>query len=381
MLIPRCRISLRKSVQAFTSRVKQLEQFIVSQGLQVPEFDPRHASTINSLIAAYPPEPSGDMPWSATECDSGAVESVPTAHSTRVDEAMIVQPGQPQHSDHPSFCGDEANNYALGHANNDQVDLPIEFDLDWMLGLTNSDNPYGTFDMNTLGSTTFGGLTNHTSGVPSIFDDGELNENDHHDVPIADDDASSDEEDHKEVTGLISDRIGTLLDAAKGNWRFYGATSNLPLSKDRHVLQLEPRSTTQQQARIAAQLAFLELNHPFDAQLVQHLIRLYFTWQNSSLHIVDQHAFEQARDLHIRTRERTTVYTEFLVNAMSVSQCFSAIIDTDTSSGAQLVRLSRVTRVQVFRNLCQNTSPVGQKPSWRLNLTSHRWPQCKVWLC
>lgn len=312
----RCRISLRKSAQAFTYRVKQLEQFIVSQGLQVPEPNPRHASTIESLITAYPSEPHDDESWSATDCNSLAVEPVPNAHPPGIGEAMIVQPGQPQQSDHPSFFRDDAVDQAFGCGNSEQVDLPTDFDLDWMLGLANSDNSYGAFDMDTLGSTIFAGLTSNPSGLPSSFGDGMLIEDCHHDVPVVDDNALSDEEDHKEVTGQISDRIGTLLGTSKGNWRFYGATSNLHLSKDKQTLQLEPRSISQQQARISAQLEFLQLNHTFDAHLIRHLTRLYFTWQNPSLHVVDQDAFEQAQDLHISKGEKSTFYTEFLVNAM-----------------------------------------------------------------
>jgi hypothetical protein len=185
-----------------------------------------------------------------------------------------------------------------------------------MLGLTNSNNPYGAFDMDTSGPTTFAGLGNNVPGVPSLSVEPLLEEHSIQDVPVADDDVSSDEEDHKEVTGQISNRIGTLLDAAKGNWRFYGATSNIPLSKDRQALQLEPRSISQQQARIFAQLEFLQLNYTFDAHFTQHLIKLYFTWQNPSLHIVDQDAFEEAQDLRLHKGEQSTFYTEFLFNAM-----------------------------------------------------------------
>jgi hypothetical protein len=229
---------------------------------------------------------------------------------------MIVQPGQPQQSDHPSFFGDEVDNYAFGHPNDEQVNPSTDFDLDWMLGLDNSDNPYGAFDMDTSVSTTFSGLASHPSGVSSILGDGVFNSNGHQDMPVADHNTSSDEEDHKEVTGQISDRIGTLLGTSKGNWRFYGATSNLHLSKDRPTLQLEPRSVSQQQARISAQLEFLQLNHTFDAHLIRHLTRLYFTWQNPSLHVVDQDAFEQARDLRVRKGEKSTFYTELVANAM-----------------------------------------------------------------
>lgn len=225
---------------------------------------------------------------------------------------MVNQQGESNASDHCYSFRDDTGTYAF----NDQMDLPIKYDLDWMLGLNNSDNPYGAFNIDTSGSAIFAGIANDPSGVPSLFGDFLLESTGHHNVPVADDDMSSDDEDRKEVTGQISDRIGTLLGTAKGNWRFYGATSNIHLSKDRHVLQLEPRSSSQQQARVSAQLAFLELYHPFDAHLIQHLIKLYFTWQNPSLHIVDEHAFEQGQDLHVRQGEKSTFYTDFLVNAM-----------------------------------------------------------------
>lgn len=113
---------------------------------------------------------------------------------------------------------------------------------------------------------------------------------------------------------------------------------------------------------MSAQLEFLHLDHTFDAHLVQHLIRLYFTWQNPSLHIVDQHAFEEAQDLCLQKGEKSTFYTEFLVNAMLVIQGLPAQAHAKNSLGAPLVQLSRATRAQIFLSLYQNTSPVGQKP-------------------
>jgi hypothetical protein len=230
---------------------------------------------------------------------------------------MIDQQSQSHAPENPNFFGEVLGNHAFDYTpNNEQISPADDFGLDWMLGLANSDSSYGTFDMNTFGPTTFTGLTNYPSGARSLLGDGALECDGHTDVPVAEYNTSSDEEDHKEVTGQISDRIGTLLGTSKGNWRFYGATSNLHLSKDRQVLQLEPKSISQQQARISAQLEFLQLNHTFDAHLIRHLTRLYFTWQNPSLHVVDQDAFEQARDLLIRKGEKSTFYTEFLVNAM-----------------------------------------------------------------
>lgn len=352
-------------MQAFTCRAKQLEQFIVSQGLQVPEPDPQHASTIDSLVTAYPSESSDDLPWSATNYIPSVVESVSTAHQAqtrpRNDEAIIAQERQTHASDHPSFFGDQMDSRTVGHTLNNEQSLPADFDLDWMLGLANPDDPYGAFDVDMTGFTTFTGLASDLTGVPSLFGDPVVKENGRHDMPAADDDASSDEEDHKEVTGLISNRIGTLLDAAKGNWRFYGATSNLPLSKDIQALQLEPRVISQQQGRISAKLEFLQLDQNFDAHLTQHLIRLYFTWQNPSLHIVDQDSFEQAQNLRVNKGEKSTFYTEFLVNAMSVPRILSARKGADVSSGVLLVRLSRATQARTFPNICQITSPAEQR--------------------
>jgi hypothetical protein len=313
------------------------------------------------------------------------MESVPTAHREqtrpRVDEAMVAQQRQTHASDHPSFLGSQTENRDSVHTFDDeQMNLPADFDLDWMLGLTNSNNPYGPFDMDMSGSTTFAGLANNPTRVHSLFGDPILEESGHHDVPIAQDDISSDEEDHKEVTGQISDRIGTLLDTAKGNWRFYGATSNLHLSNDRHALQLEPWSISQQQARISAQLEFLDLDHTFDAHFTQHLIRLYLTWQNPSLHIVDQDAFEKAQELRIRKGEKSTFYTEFLVNAMLVLQILLGYANADTSSGALLVLLLTTTRVLTFPSACQNTSPVEQRPSWKSSWTTPKLRPYRAWL-
>lgn len=201
--MPQCKISLRKSVQAFTCRVRQLGHFIISQGLQVPEPDSQHALTIEYLVAAYPSEPSDDITRSPTEHIASAVELIRGVHREqtrpRVDEVIATRQDQPLASEDSSFLGDEIGNYAWG----DQRNLPIEFDVDWMLGLTNSDNPRNAFDMDSSASTTFAGLANYPLGSKFLFGESVHEANGHHDVPAVYDNTSSDEEDHKEVTGQI----------------------------------------------------------------------------------------------------------------------------------------------------------------------------------
>lgn len=350
-------------MQAFTNRVKQLEQFVVSQGLQVPLPDSQHASTIDSLLTAYHSTPDG-MPSSASEQVPSVAES--TSGNREQTRPRNDEPGAAQQStsDHPSIFADLVNNQSLGFAPNGQnLDLPMYFDADWMLGLPTSDNLYGNFSMDAVGSTAFADLANNALNLPFQFGEPTSGQYSQQDTSLIDGDSSSDDEDHKEVTGQISDRIGTLLDTAKGNWRFYGATSNLHLSKDRQALQFEPRNTSQQQTRICAQLKFLELGHPFEAHLTQHLIKLYFTWQNPSLHIVDRDAFERAQDLHVRGEGKTTFYTEFLVNAMLVSHSLLARVSANSIPGVRLEQLSRTTRVQNSPSLCRNTLRIERRLS------------------
>lgn len=119
----RRRISLRKGAQAFTCHVKQLEQFIVSQGLHVPEPGPRHASIIDPLIATYSSESSDGIP-SVAQPLSSACRGQPQSQS---DEAMIVQQSQPHASENPSFFGDVSGNYTFGYISDDeQMNLPTD---------------------------------------------------------------------------------------------------------------------------------------------------------------------------------------------------------------------------------------------------------------
>ncbi|KAJ5550132.1 Glyoxalase I [Penicillium sp. DV-2018c] len=99
-----------------------------------------------------------------------------------------------------------------------------------------------------------------------------------------DNDSNSEEEDEAEndVIEQLSHRIGTLKIAGDGHLRFYGATSNL---------NLVDVSATQQRQRPDARtvrhdgqdiLNHLRVGQPIDQALEDHLVELYFTWQNPS---------------------------------------------------------------------------------------------------
>lgn len=128
-----------------------------------------------------------------------------------------------------------------------------------------------------------------------------------------------DDEDHSEEEGAagvshqFSERLGTLLTGPNGEWRFYGATSNLHLV---HGDFGQDFPNLGRQKSVQASFDTAGLNHTVDEQLVNHLITLYFTWQNPSLRVVDQEAFETARNEFLVNPKENGFYSELLVNSM-----------------------------------------------------------------
>ncbi|UPK90180.1 hypothetical protein LCI18_001115 [Fusarium solani-melongenae] len=132
-------------------------------------------------------------------------------------------------------------------------------------------------------------------------------------APLLDDDEEhTEEDDSAEVSHQFSERLGTLLNA-NGEWRFYGATSNLHLV---HGDFGHDFPDFRRRKSVQAILDTAGVGHAVDEQLISHLITLYFTWQNPSLRVVDQAAFETARNKFLLSHKEDGLYCEFLVNAM-----------------------------------------------------------------
>jgi len=133
-----------------------------------------------------------------------------------------------------------------------------------------------------------------------------------------DHDSDSDEENPAEsdVIEQLSNRIGTLKIAGDGHLRFYGATSNL---------NLVDVSATQQRQRPDARtvrhdgqdiLNHLRVGQPVDQALEDHLVELFFTWQNPSIYVVDKAMYMTARTKWRNEYDDTPFYSEVLTNAM-----------------------------------------------------------------
>lgn len=133
-----------------------------------------------------------------------------------------------------------------------------------------------------------------------------------------DSDSEEENEAENDVIEQLSHRIGTLKIAGDGHLRFYGATSNL---------NLVDVSATQQRQRPDARtvrhdgqdiLNHLRVGQPVDQALEDHLVELYFTWQNPSIYVVDKEMYMTARSKWRNEYDDTPFYSEVLTNAMSV---------------------------------------------------------------
>lgn len=129
-------------------------------------------------------------------------------------------------------------------------------------------------------------------------------------------DSHSGSDDHTEVTSQISERMGGLLASRDGRWRFYGATSNLHLARERQGSSCATQGSSHQPSQNAARLRLFCIDQPVEKSLEQHLIELYFTWHNPSLHIVDRNCFQRGRDQYMQDSKYSAFYSESLANAM-----------------------------------------------------------------
>jgi hypothetical protein len=186
-----------------------------------------------------------------------------------------------------------------------------------------------------------------------------------------DDDSESGEEDEAEndVIEQLSHRIGTLKIAGDGHLRFYGATSNL---------NLVDVSATQQRQRPDARtvrhdgqdiLNHLRVGQPVDQALEDHLVELYFTWQNPSTYVVDKEMFMTARSRWRNDLDDTPFYSEVLTNAMYV---FAVIVKHRTNNilgVPSAVRSKHGTTLHLSRSPSRfpNFSRIEPRLFWKLN--------------
>lgn len=125
----------------------------------------------------------------------------------------------------------------------------------------------------------------------------------------------SDDEGRDDVIKQISERMGSLQLSEDGELRYFGATSNLNLLDDEsHVDQWHEGDSIRMRGQALIDLA--GLGQEIDSALIDHLISLYFAWQDPSFHVVDRQVYEQERRKYATGNGDSTFYSETLTNTM-----------------------------------------------------------------
>ncbi|KAJ4136570.1 hypothetical protein NW768_004187 [Fusarium equiseti] len=315
------RIPLRRAVEVFSRRVSQLGACLRQRQIEIPALISDDSSPLEYLTESYgdsvpnpvnngaPEMPGLGQAMSLDENntqvsifegdDTGNIES-DASISTETMKTPVTLPGD--------MIGQARLGSTTSSSHQFLTDTNIDADFIWYMSTLPSlsadieDQLAGPL-LNSLGGenpTNF--QDNYGSPDLSTVDPPQENDEDH-----------AEEEDTAEVSHQFSERLGTLLLDANREWRFYGATSNLHLVHGdfgHHFPDFSRRKSVQ------AILDSAGVGHAVSEELISHLITLYFTWQNPSLRVVDQKAFQTARNEFLLSPREDGIYCEFLVNAM-----------------------------------------------------------------
>ena len=110
----------------------------------------------------------------------------------------------------------------------------------------------------------------------------------------------------------LSGRIGSLQIAEDGQLRFYGATSNL------HIIQNGPLTRSRHSMDESLESLFMAagVGQFVDSELEDHLLKIYFCWEDPSIHCVNEIVFWRERAKCKATGCASNLYSEFLTNVM-----------------------------------------------------------------
>jgi hypothetical protein len=113
----------------------------------------------------------------------------------------------------------------------------------------------------------------------------------------------------------LSGRMGSLQLADDGQLRFYGPTSNLTILQHGALslgtpTDLISSETWQESLKVAG------VGQSVDPELEFHLLKLYFCWEDPSIHVVHEHTFFTEMSRCRREGCTSSTYSEALTNAM-----------------------------------------------------------------
>ena len=295
------RLSLRVAVELLCRRTRQLCQYIEENGLQVPLMLGDEEAMLQRTLTA--------VGVSHDELCNGQYTS---SDKTKPNEDAINTAQVPSNDDGGSFVFDISRDNAIGdvQAVTDPTEpppRPIDLsDHSWDFFNT-QDQSFGASLPHQLNNAP----QNRYRSVSSIS--GSLDRALAEKASPSYDDIG-DSESVEELVDLLSDRMGSLQIGADGQIRYYGPTSNYGLlnmsSTDPLHIHRSIRNDGQEY------LDRLHVGAEVPSDLEEHLVNLYFTWQDASFHIVDREMYEEGKLKWHQDMEDTPYYSEALRNAM-----------------------------------------------------------------
>lgn len=309
------RVSLRAATELFAARIDQLCQFIYDHGLEPPLMDPGEEAALNRVLDTL------RIPWSlAKKRDPGMKDG----QTVQLQGHVLPSPGRSlRASPLGGQLTQERERASAASSPQSMLVNPSSNDyncIHWDFGLPSTE-----------GFNTTNAKTGETLELPA--DSGPSPDELQLDPAVmrglalrlgqvrddeTDDETDSDEEDEAEnnVIEQLSHRIGTLKIAGDGHLRYYGATSNLNLvdvSATQQRQRPDARTVRQDGQEI---LNYLGIGQHVEQALEDHLVELYFTWQNPSAYVVDKEMYMLARSNWRDEQNDTPFYSEVLTNAM-----------------------------------------------------------------
>lgn len=126
-------------------------------------------------------------------------------------------------------------------------------------------------------------------------------------------DESSEEE--CDIVDKLGARIGSFQIAEDGQWRYFGATSNLHILHSGLFSLSRPSIRSVRNDGIQALLR-AKLDSGVTSQIESSLEQLYFTWEDPAIHVVDEEMYYEAKKEWLSGVDGSPFYSETLKNAM-----------------------------------------------------------------
>ncbi|KAL2012266.1 hypothetical protein VTN00DRAFT_4984 [Thermoascus crustaceus] len=328
------KVSLRAATELFSARIDQLYQFIYDHGLEPPPMKPEDEAGMNRVLDTLQ-IPRRQLRKNPSAVNSGGISSQSLTHAfpstvKASDHALAGQLNQTSERNlAPSSHGQVPSKSSLSSVTEIRDSRSAggmtsgfnthynSSDWDFTLPTAESlDTIYANIDRASSLSADSGSVVSPEGmslGQEMAQPPGARLEQAQDDSEYETD---SGDEAEKEVIEQLSSRMGTLKLAGDGHLRYYGPTSNLNLidvSASEQRPRPDARSVRQDGQDI---LNHLRVGQAVDPALEDHLIELYFTWQNPSSYVVDREMFMTARAKWRNELDDTPFYSEVLANAM-----------------------------------------------------------------